>query len=144
LWKDLTLQNSVSVPLPKPPPVPSVVEFPSDSDEFDDDDVSTLYYPQGSSFSTGRRGLQVEVLEFELEEEDDEHEDGPLTCKYPRPKPVSRFFHNDCDGSSYSSCKKTTTTGRSLRRHALTWQTNSTDTTMQTQNHSIRSFQRAH
>jgi hypothetical protein len=151
LWKDLSLQNSI--PLQKSPPVPRVVAFPSDSDEFDDDDISTLYDPyhrrtehDSEPPQEGERhdlDLRVEIVEHKAES--DETVDDGRSCPHPRhPNHHRRYLHleDDCDGSSYSSCKKLAMNRGSLRKQTLTWQTNLTDTTMQ--KHNIRSLTRAH
>jgi hypothetical protein len=147
LWKDLSLQNSI--PLQKSPPVPRVVAFPSDSDEFDDDDISTLCDPYHRRTEPDSEPhdleLRVEIVEHKAESDDTVDNGRSRSC--PRPQHAShprRYFHleDDCDGSSYSSCKKLAMNRGSLRKHTLTWQTNLTDTTMQ--KHNIRSLTRAH
>lgn len=130
LWKDLTLQF---VPDPRPPPVPEVVQFPECSD-----DVSALNGPtqhrheDDESYEPSYHDLElrVEVL------------DNPFPKKrftfsqsrYPRAF-VSR--DDDCDGSSYSSCKETIATKSYRRKYSFSWQTDSTDATMQAQNRSV-------
>ena len=153
LWNDLSLQNSI--PLRKSPPIPSVVAFPSESDEFDDDDISTLYdpyhrrtgpEPDSEPLQEGNRhdlDLRVEIVEHKTESDETVESERP--CPHPRHAKHPRRYLNledDCDGSSYSSCKKLAMNRGSLRKYTSTWQTNSTDTTMQ--KHNIRSLARAH
>jgi hypothetical protein len=125
LWKDLTLQNLV--PDPRAPPVPRVVRFPDDFD-----DVSTLNDPH----QIRSKEIQNETLgDLELRVESFDEDVGSFDG--PGFRSISREFYDLGDGSSYSSFSrsKRTAVGKSqVRQQTLSWQTDSTDATMQTQN----------
>jgi hypothetical protein len=139
LWKDLTLQDLVPVRDPAPP-VPKVVQWSSL-----DDDVSTLYDPHHPRHDGSENKALGGDLELRAETLDDDMASF-VENSFQKVRSQSRLGRgsteisppcDDCDGSSYSSCKRTIATKNHLAQHALSWQTDSTDATMQTKNHYI-------
>jgi hypothetical protein len=137
LWKDLTLQDLVTDPAP---PVPKVVQWSSL-----DDDVSTLYDPHHRRHDGSDNEALGGDLELRAETLDDDTASF-VENSFQKVRSQSRLGRrstqisppcDDCDGSSYSSYWRTTVTKNHLPQHALSWQTNSTDATMQTKNHYI-------
>jgi hypothetical protein len=135
------------VPVPRSPPVPKVVHFPDYSD-----DVSALNdNPYKHRHECNESEGPYHDLELRVEVLDDSMND-LIQKTFPKnglavtgkSKKLPRKFlprEDDCDGSSYSSCKRTIATKSYLRQHTFSWQTDSTDATMQTQN---RFVMRAH
>ena len=148
LWSDL----ACSVPTPRPPPVPSVVQFPCTfgGDHEDDDDVSTLYFFNDPSALRMKHHTDDSLLlQVAIVEEDDDHETYPYPYAGNLQGISKRLFDMEDDdwgdGSSYSSgFMKQIPVPRTdlLPQHSISWHTDSTATTVQTQNHSYLSEQR--
>lgn len=147
LWKDLTFQNIV--PEPTAPPVPRVVQVQV-VDTFDD--VSTLNDTHYRRHEGSAKEDDIGDLELRIEVsggnhgERIEHPVGYATkpetrCRRQLASPID----DPCDGSSYSSCHKKAPAANKdcLRQHTLSWQSDSTDATLQTQNHSYLATLRA-
>ena len=146
LWRDL----ACTVPNPRPPPVPTVVQFPCAAGENDeeDDDVSTLYVCNDPSSLQQEEQQNDESVMHRVtiveEEDDDRLHSNPYTNNLQGIS--TRLFNLDedgwGDGSSYSSGFKHIHVPRTSLLQTHSWHTESTDTTVQTQNHSYLGMQR--
>jgi hypothetical protein len=133
LWKDLTLQSGMS------PPVPTVIQFPAC-----EDDVSALCNPYFNEVVTNDQlSSDLELRADTVDTfENDSYIDEPLESVFEGMLPPKRLppLHEDCDGSSYSSCNRRIAAKRIMRRQIVSWQSEAIDatTTPQTRNHSLR------
>ena len=139
LWNDLTFQTSI--PEPKAPPVPRVVQFPTCHD-----DVSALcgpnFYDEEKCDDDDEEEETMDLVELRLGRSTDRFDnndsykifEGTKSSALPPLRPLPPL-KEDCDGSSYSSYKKST---KRKKRHP--WQNDLPDKTMQTQNQSVRIF----
>jgi hypothetical protein len=150
LWEDLS--PCASPPLPKSPPVPLMVLVPSDSEDLYYDDVSALpgcdsRYLRGNGgmrstpLKWGRHDLELQIS---VEDGADQFFSRPRLSQTPK-----RFFASKeddseftgCDGSSYSSSyrKLLLPPPKTARVHLRSWETDSSDNTVQTMNCSLAS-----
>ena len=146
LWRDLTC----TVPNPRPPPVPTIVQFPCATGGHveEDDDVSTLYVCNDPSLLKGEVGETDDSVMHRVAiiEEQDDHPMNPNPYSNNHHGISTRLFNLDedgwGDGSSYSSGFKHIHVPRTSLLQTHSWHTDSTDTTVQTQNHSYLAMQR--